>query len=241
MSAAARNFSNDLQVDGSRVGISVKTGYVPTPDMVQEVNVSQNTVDAEFGHGSGSAISIVTKAGTNQFHGSAYYYGRYPWASAVSDRQFRTVNLDRQQMYGGTVGHPILKNKLFNFVSYEGWKWNQAAAPYMATLPTDLERQGNFSQSINAAGAMNVIYDPWTTRTSADGSTVTRDPFPGNIIPVDAAGSDRGEVHGRALETQRAGQRLRPPQNYTDRPADILSVQEFRRPRRTITSMTSSL
>ena len=57
------NFSNDLQVDGSRVGISVKTGYVPTPDMVQEVNVSQNTVDAEFGHGSGSAISIVTKGG----------------------------------------------------------------------------------------------------------------------------------------------------------------------------------
>ena len=116
------NFSNDLQVDGSRVGISVKTGYVPTPDMVQEVNVSQNTVDAEFGHGSGSAISIVTKGGTNQFHGSAYYYGRYPWDDAVSDRQFRTINLDRQQMYGGTVGNPILKNRLFNFVSYEGWK-----------------------------------------------------------------------------------------------------------------------
>ena len=177
------NFSNDLQVDGSRVGISVKTGYVPTPDMVQEVNVSQNTVDAEFGHGSGSAISIVTKGGTNQFHGSAYYYGRYPWAAAVSDRQFRTVNLDRQQMYGGTVGHPILKNKLFNFVSFEGWKWNQAASPYTATLPTDLERQGNFSQSINAAGAMNVIYDPSSTQTSADGSTITRTPFAGNIIP----------------------------------------------------------
>ena len=177
------NFSNDLQVDGSRVGISVKTGYVPTPDMVQEVNVSQNTVDAEFGHGSGSAISIVTKGGTNQIHGSAYYYGRYPWADAVSDRQFRTVNLDRQQMYGGTVGHRILKNRLFNFVSYEGWKWAQAAAPYTATLPTDLERQGNFSQSINAAKALNVIYDPSTTQTSADGSTITRTPFAGNIIP----------------------------------------------------------
>src|SRR5690349_18324757 len=99
------NFSNDLQVDGSRVGISVKTGYVPTPDMVQEVNVSQNTVDAEFGHGSGSAISVVTKSGTNQYHGSAYYYGRFPWAAAVSNRQNRTLNLDRQQMYGGTVGH----------------------------------------------------------------------------------------------------------------------------------------
>ena len=178
------NFSNDLQVDGSRVGISVKTGYVPTPDMVQEVNVSQNTVDAEFGHGSGSAISIVTKGGTNQFHGSAYYYGRYPWGDAVSDRQFRTLNLDRQQMYGGTLGNPIKKNRLFNFISYEQWTWAQAAAPYTATLPTDLERQGNFSQSINAAKALNVIYDPATTQTSADGSTITRTPFAGNIIPV---------------------------------------------------------
>lgn len=177
-------FSNDLQVDGSRVGISVKTGYVPTPDMVQEVTVSQNTVDAEFGHGSGSAVSIVTKGGTNQYHGSAYYYGRYPWAAAVSDRMFRTVNLDRQQMYGGTFGQPILKNRLFNFVSYEQWTWAQAAAPYTATLPTDLERTGDFSQSINAAGARNVIYDPSTTQTSADGSTITRTPFAGNIIPA---------------------------------------------------------
>jgi hypothetical protein len=178
------NFSNDLQVDGSRVGISVKTGYVPTPDMVQEVTVSQNTVDAEFGHGSGSAIAIVTKEGTNQYHGSAYYYGRFPWAAAVSDRMYRTVNLDRQQMYGGTFGQPILKNRLFNFVSYEQWSWAQAAAPYTATLPTDLERTGDFSQSINAAGARNVIYDPYTTQTSADGSTITRTPFAGNIIPA---------------------------------------------------------
>ena len=128
---------------------------------------------------SGSAISVVTKGGTNQFHGSAYYYGRYPWASAISNRQFRTVNLDRQQMYGGTVGHPILKNRLFNFVSFEGWKWNQAATPYIATLPTELERQGNFSQSINAAGGLNTIYDPYSTKTAADGS-VTRTAFPGN-------------------------------------------------------------
>jgi len=177
------NYTNDLQVDGSRVGVSVKTGYVPTPDMVQEVNISLNSVDAEFGRGSGSAITIATKGGTNDFHGSAYYYGRYPWAAAVSNRVYRTVNLDRQHMYGGTLGHPILKNKLFNFVSFEGWKWAQANV-YTATLPTDLERQGDFSQSINAAGAMNVIYDPWTTQTSADGKTITRTPFPGNVIPA---------------------------------------------------------
>ena len=152
--------------------------------MVQEVVISQNTVDAEFGHGSGSAISIVTKSGTNEWHGNAYYYGRYPWASAVSDRIYRTINLDRQQMYGGTLGNPILKNKLFNFFSFEGWQWKQAASPYTATLPTAAERTGDFSQSINAAGALNVIYDPLTTQTSPDGTTITRTPFPGNVIPA---------------------------------------------------------
>ena len=178
------SYSNDLQVDGSRVGISVKTGYVPTPDMVEEVNISQNTVDAEFGHGSGSSVSIVTKSGTNQWHGTGYYYGRFPWANAVSDRVFRTVNEDRQQIYGGTLGNPILKNRLFNFVSYEGWSYKQAASPYTATLPTALERQGDFSQSINGSGGLNMIYDPWSTQTSPDGQTITRTPFAGNVIPA---------------------------------------------------------
>jgi hypothetical protein len=178
------NFSNDLQVDGSRVGVSVKTGYVPAPDMVQEITISQNTVDAEYGHGSGSAISIVTKGGTNQLHGSLFYNGRYPWANAVSNRYFRTVNMDRQHIYGFTVGHRLLKNRLFNFVSYEGWKFTNAAAPYTATLPNDLERKGDFSQTVNRAGALLTIYDPWTTTTTNNGATIRRTPFPGNVIPA---------------------------------------------------------
>lgn len=207
------NYTNDLQVDGSRVGISVKTGYVPTPDMVQEVNISLNSVDAEFGRGSGSAITIATKGGTNDFHGSAYYYGRYPWAAAVSNRVYRTVNLDRQHMYGGTLGHPILKNKLFNFVSFEGWKWAQANV-YTATLPTDLERQGDFSQSINAAGAMNVIYDPWTTQTSPDGKTITRTPFPGNIIPAIRRDPIAVKFMGALWKPNRPGQGYNHLRNY---------------------------
>ena len=225
------NFSNDLQVDGSRVGISVKTGYVPTPDMVQEVNVSQNTVDAEFGHGSGSAISIVTKGGTNQFHGSAYYYGRYPWASAVSDRQFRTVNLDRQHMYGGTVGHPILKNKLFNFVSYEGWKWNQAAAPYVATLPTDLETPGQF-----------LAVDQRRRRNDDDlrpvdhGNFRQRQHRHAHAVPGQRHSRSRqdpiaAKVPERALETERAGHGIRSSAQLHDCPAGEISVPELRRSR----------
>jgi len=67
-------------------------------------------------------------------------------------------------MYGGTLGHPILKNKLFNFVAYEGWQQTDPQT-LVQTLPTDLERKGDFSQSLNTAGGLRTIYDPWSTVT----------------------------------------------------------------------------
>jgi Carboxypeptidase regulatory-like domain len=177
-----QNYTNDLQVDGASVTIGYKTSYVPSPDMVQEVNVQQNAVDAEYGHSSGSAISLTLKSGTNQYHGSAFYQGQYPWANALENRVYRTVNKGRNHMYGGTLGHPILKNKLFNFVAFEGWHQIDPQT-LVNTLPSDLERKGDFSQSLNTNGDLRTIFDPWTTVTSADGSSVTRTPYPGNIIP----------------------------------------------------------
>ena len=117
-----RNYSNDLQIDGSPIGIGYKTSYMPSPDAVQEVNVQQNAVDAEFGHSSGSAVSLVMKSGSNDWHGNAFYQGQYPWANALENRVVRTVNKGRTHMFGGTLGNPILKGKLFNFFSYEQWK-----------------------------------------------------------------------------------------------------------------------
>lgn len=177
-----QNYTADLQVDGAPVGIGYKTSYVPSPDMVQEVNVQQNTVDAEYGHSAGSAISLTLKSGSNHYHGTAFYQGQYPWANALENRVYRTTNLGRNHMYGGTLGHPILKNKLFNFVAYEGWEQTDPSL-LIQTLPTDLERAGNFSQSLNNVGGLRTIYDPWSTQTSPDGKTITRSPFPNNIIP----------------------------------------------------------
>lgn len=177
-----RNYSNDLQIDGSPIGIGYKTSYMPSPDAVQEVNVQQNAVDAEFGHSSGSAITLTMKSGTNEWHGNAFYQGQYPWANALENRVFRTINKGRIHMYGGTLGNAIVKNKLFNFFAYEQWNKTDPN-DLLNTLPSDLEREGNFSQSLNAAGGLRTIYDPWTTFTSADGRTITRTPFPGNTIP----------------------------------------------------------
>jgi hypothetical protein len=175
------DYSNDLQVDGSPTGVGVKNSFQPTPDSVEELNVQQNAVDAEFGHSAGSAITMITKSGTNQFHGLAFYQGQYPWLNAVEDRINRSYNLDRKNMYGGTFGNPILKNKLFNFAAYEGWQYHQPTT-LLDTLPTALERQGNFSQSLNNNGGLRVIYDPMSTTTDSQGN-VSRTPFPNNIVP----------------------------------------------------------
>jgi hypothetical protein len=62
---------------------SLKGSYVPNTDAVQEVNIQQNAVDAEFGNSSGGIVNITMKSGTNEFHGDAFYNGRYPWANAL--------------------------------------------------------------------------------------------------------------------------------------------------------------
>jgi hypothetical protein len=178
-----RNYSNDLQIDGSAIGLGYKTSYMPAPDSVQEVAVQQNAVDAEYGHSSGSAITLTMKSGTNEWHGNAFYQGQYPWANALENRVVRSINKGRNHMFGGTLGNPILKGKLFNFVAFEQWKKTDPN-DLIQTLPTDLQRQGDFSQSFTATGALRTIYDPWSTQTSADGKTITRTPLPGNKVPL---------------------------------------------------------
>src|SRR3984893_10829787 len=76
------NLRNDLLVDGNPIGIGHKASYTPHQDGVQESVVAQNSVDAASGHSAGGVISLTTKSGTNEWHGSAFYLGRYPWLSA---------------------------------------------------------------------------------------------------------------------------------------------------------------
>lgn len=176
------NLKNDLQVDGSPVGLGHKYSLPPNMDAVQEVTVSQNSVDAEQGHSAGGVISMTTKAGTNEWHGDMFYLGRYPWLNAEADRTTFSQNAQRQHTIGATLGNPIIKNKLFNFASFEYWKVG-APGSFVTTVPTSLEQQGNFSQSYNINGGLRTVYDPWSTMTDAAGN-VTRTPFPGNIVPA---------------------------------------------------------
>lgn len=172
---------NDILIDGSPLANSSKLGYSPPIDAVAEFTVRQNAVDAEFGHSAGGIISMSMKSGTNQVHGSAYYFGGRPSWNAVSNRITRQNSKNSFWNWGGTLGMPLKKNKLFLFSTYE----KQLDASFQAlnyTLPTALERQGDFSQSKNANGSLRVIYDPLTSRRV--GNAIVRDPFPGNKIPA---------------------------------------------------------
>ncbi len=173
---------NDLQVDGSPIGVGHKATYTPNPDAVQEVNVVQNSVDAEAGHSAGGIVSITMKAGTNEYHGSVFYLGRNPALNALTDRTNGTKVAARNNMWGGSVGHPVVRNKVFNFFSYEQWKPRDPLSQ-IRTMPTELERNGDFSQSRNIDGGIRTIHDPFSTVFDAAANRATRTPFPGNRIP----------------------------------------------------------
>lgn len=176
------NLKNDLQVDGSPIGLGHKNSYPPNTDAVQEVVVSQNSVDAESGHSAGGLISMTLKSGTNEWHGTGFYLGRYPWLNAQADRTRFTKNATRQHMYGGTLGNAVIKNKLFNFFSLERWNVGYPGS-YVATVPTALERGGDFSQTYNIDDGIRTIYDPWTTQLDPATGNASRMPFAGNKIP----------------------------------------------------------
>src|SRR5688572_3597832 len=176
------NRKNDIILDGAPSMTAQKQSYTPPMDAVQEVNLQQNSVDAEFGHSAGGVISVQMKSGTNEYHGTTYYLGRNPALIALADRITRGRNLTKQSVWGATVGGPIKRNKLFNFFSYEGWRTIEPRS-VQYTMPTDLERTGDFSRTLNTQGALRTISDPFSTQVN--GSTVTRTPFANNTIPAD--------------------------------------------------------
>ena len=182
---------NQLLLDGADTRIEQRGSYAPPMDAVQEFVVQQNPVDAEFGNSAGAAISLATKSGTNELHGLGYYYGRNPYFNARPNVFNVTPSKERDHIGGGNAGGPVVipkvyngKNKAFFFVSFEQWKMLGTGDDVGDTMPTDLERNGDFSKSLNNAGGMRTIYDPMTTVLDTATNTATRTPFAGNTLPA---------------------------------------------------------
>lgn len=174
-------YRNDALLDGTPLIAGNKLGYTPPMDAVTEYTVQQNSVDAEFGHSAGGIILLTMKSGTNQPHGSAYYYGRNASLNAITDRAVQRHSDTPYWNAGGTLGMALKKNKLFVFGVYERIE-NSQATPGTYTLPSALERKGDFSQSLARDGSQRIIYDP--ASTVLQGTTYVRTPFAGNIIPL---------------------------------------------------------
>lgn len=158
----------------------------PSVDSVQEVNIQRNQFDAQFGKSDGSAVNMITRGGSNAFHGSVFEFLRNNKLDANSWANNRTglrrPTFQRNQ-FGGTFSGPIWKSKrLFFFTAYEGRREGNPGTN-VSNVPTDLQKAGNFSQTRNNDGSQATIYNPFTTRPNPSGAGFIRDPFPGNIVP----------------------------------------------------------
>jgi len=158
----------------------------PSPDTVQEFKVQTGSYTAEMGGAGGGQINIVTRTGTNQFHGTAYEFLRNNVLDARTFNQMDSSNHLVRNNFGGSLGGPIVRNKAFFFVNYEGLRLTQSDT-MIDTVPTADEINGDFSMS----GA--TIYNPFSSHAnpnfdstkpvSPSNPQVIRDPFPGNVIP----------------------------------------------------------
>ncbi|HLZ92313.1 MAG TPA: carboxypeptidase regulatory-like domain-containing protein [Candidatus Acidoferrum sp.] len=125
----------------------------PSPDAIAEFRVLTNTFDAEYGRNSGAVVNVVTKSGTNDFHGSTYEFFRN---DALNARGFfDTSKLSYlQNQFGATLGGPIKKDKTFFFASYEGDRIRRGTSGDTVTVPTAAERLGDFSADPGFAGTL---------------------------------------------------------------------------------------
>ncbi len=162
----------------------------PINDSVQEQQVATNVYDAQYTRSGMGVVTLITKGGSNSFHGEVYDYFHN---SALDARTWANNEFDqpKQQLkrnqFGGNISGPILKRyNLFFFGAYDGLRQHDTENSGLLTVPTALERAGDFSRSLNNNGDPLVIYNPFLTTqvTDAEGNTYsTRTPFPGNKIP----------------------------------------------------------
>jgi len=154
--------------------MSHETGYVPGLEAIETVTVSTANFDADHGLAGSASINVHLKSGTNQLHGSAFEYNQNNDLKAdpffLPAGQGKPKFIDNQA--GGTIGGPIVKNKLFYFASYDG-QFQRQFASQIVTVPTAAIRSGDMT------GSSTLMYDPLTGTATGTGRT----PFPGNLIP----------------------------------------------------------
>ncbi len=179
------NTNNSTRTDGAtnmNIWLPNHNMYISPAETVETVNISTSSFDAEQGLAGGAAVTVVTKSGTNQYKGSAFefYNGdklnekpAYFAAGAKPPKLPLKANT-----FGGTLGGPVARNRLFFFGSYEGYKREHSLFTFF-NVPDERLRRGDFSQALNTNGSLQLIYNPFT---AVDGTN--RQQFANNQIPA---------------------------------------------------------
>ncbi len=188
--------TNEILVDGIASSPPLNNpiqGFTvfPSVDAVQEFKVQTNTYSAEFGRSGGGIVNLIYKSGTNEFHGSVFEFlrnSKFDSNNFFANSRGIPLGSFKRNQFGVSVGGPVLlpklysgRNRTFFFFAYESLR-QRTADTLVASVPTLEQRSGDFSALRNAAGAPILVYDPVTTTPA--GSGFTRQPFPGNRIPI---------------------------------------------------------
>ncbi len=186
----ARSSMMETLIDGATASHPTVQGYsgisaFPSVDAIGEFKVLGSNYAAEYGRSAGSILNVVFKSGTNNLHGSAYEFLRNSVLDAnnffANSRGVPLSSFKRSQ-FGGTLGGPIKKDRTFFLASFEGLR-QRSFSSRTATVPTALERSGDFSQTFAGANRPVTIFDPFSTRPNPAGSGFIRDAFASNLIP----------------------------------------------------------
>jgi hypothetical protein len=185
----ARARTMDTMIDGVSAAHPTVNGFngisvFPSVDAIEEFKLLGADYPAEFGRSLGSVLNVVFKSGTNRWHGSAYEFLRNSSLDAnnfFDNRRGQALLSFKRSQFGGVLNGPIRKDKTFFMVSFEALRERRADST-LTSVPTALERAGDFSQTRTATGAPIIIYDPFSTGPNPSGSGSIRAPFAGNRI-----------------------------------------------------------
>ena len=196
ISNGGRNATADILMDGvtttnyeQNSGIRVDT-YTPSVDAVEEFKVQQSNFSSEYGFSGATIINLVTRSGTNSFHGSGYEFLRHYKTDAnnwFANQQGIPIPALRHNIFGGTIGGPIIKNKTFFFFDYEGRRSTDQAGPTSYGVPSLDERNGKFAELCGGDGpngpAPGATFDP-STGACSDPMGQLWDPYSGTYDPA---------------------------------------------------------
>jgi hypothetical protein len=231
-----RSGNAEILIDGAPSQAVDWGGLMVSPinDSVQEQQVVQNEFDAAYERAGAGVVTLITKSGTNDFHGEIYDFLRNSALDAntwANNKNGAPKGALHRNQFGGNFGGPLLKRyNLFFFGAYEGLRQPETDSSGLLTVPTAAERQGDFSQTFNANGTPSLVYNPFSTHlvTDSQGNQYyTRDPFAGNKIPANLFNSTGQKILNLYPMPNRPGQGANQINNYYAQGKGITANDKF--------------